>query len=229
MTATPRLFRTMRQAWQYVGGLAQPSKMPGYAYGLSAFDCNVGSQFSKKEGAICAECYAQKGNYVFYNVVRAHANRKAALEKPFWIAAMVFLITGKHKYAKKKDCSIFRWHDSGDLQSLRHFLKIVSVARQTSHIKHWLPTREVGVIIQFLKAGHTIPDNLVVRISAAMIGKAPADKHPLLRDTPGIQFSAVDFDEASQCEAYTRGGECGDCRDCWSRDPEHRIVSYPKH
>jgi hypothetical protein len=29
----------IKEAWAIVGGLSKPSKMPGYGYGLSAFEC----------------------------------------------------------------------------------------------------------------------------------------------------------------------------------------------
>ena len=34
----------IKEAKSIVGGLSNPSKMPGYGYGLSAFDCSVGSK-----------------------------------------------------------------------------------------------------------------------------------------------------------------------------------------
>ena len=230
MTRHLTLFKKLTDAWNYVGGLSDPEKMPGYSYGLPAQACKAGGKQRGIPGAICTDCYAHKGMYQFQNVQDAQKKRLDAIWKPYWVAAMVFLILLKAKNARKKDCSVFRWHDSGDIQNLRHFLNICSVARQTPDIEHWIPTREVGVILQFLKAGHAIPNNMVVRISAVMIGKAPADKHPLLKDTPGIAFSAVDLYEegVDQCYAYQNDGHCGDCRKCWSRT-EYRIVSYPRH
>ena len=36
--------KTLKEAKAIVGGLSNPSKMPDYGYGLSAFDCAVGSK-----------------------------------------------------------------------------------------------------------------------------------------------------------------------------------------
>jgi hypothetical protein len=227
MTKPLQLFTKLKDAWAYVGGLSDPEKMPGYSYGLPASECNVGSKLRKVEGTICSKCYAHKGMYGFANVQEAQKKRMETLYKPYWVPAMTFLLKLKQYNARIKDCSVFRWHDSGDIQDMRHFLNICSVAKQTPTIQHWIPTREVGLIRQFLKQGHKIPDNMVVRISAVMIGQAPAMRHPLLKDTPGIAFSAVDYEDATQCMAYKNDGHCGTCRECW--DPKTKVVSYPKH
>ena len=58
----------LRDAWNIVGGLSTPSKMPGYAYGLPAKDCIVGSTLAKIPGSVCHGCYALMGNYRFPNV-----------------------------------------------------------------------------------------------------------------------------------------------------------------
>jgi hypothetical protein len=44
-----------------------------------------------------------------------------------------------------KKANVFRWHDSGDVQDLKHLAKIFKVARLTPNIKHWLPTREAWI------------------------------------------------------------------------------------
>jgi len=227
MTKPLELFTKLKDAWTYVGGLSDPEKMPGYSYGIPASSCKAGGKQREIKGSICSICYAHKGMYTFDNVKAAQQKRLASLYKPYWVAAMTFLIKMKRANARTRDCSVFRWHDSGDVQDMRHFLNICSVARATPDIKHWIPTREVGVILQFLKQGHKIPGNMVIRISAVMIGKAPADKHPLFQNTPGIAFSAVDYEDAHNCEAYLNDGHCGDCRECW--DPQVKVVSYPRH
>jgi hypothetical protein len=52
----------------------------------------------------------------------------------------------------------FRWHDSGDIQGLEHFAKIVEVARATPNTLHWLPTREAQTVASYTG---TLPDNLL--------------------------------------------------------------------
>ena len=220
----------MKAATKLVGGLSNPSKMAGYAYGIPAQKCKVGSKLAKIENSICSDCYALKGMYTFKVVKDAQTRRLNSLSSPYWIPSMVLLIKGKHANSRGgQDTSVFRWHDSGDIQSLGHLLQIISVVRATPEISHWIPTREVGVLSTFLKLGHKVPKNMVIRVSATMVGKMPPVTNTLLSDTPGIAFSGVDLSEeqASICPAPKQEGMCGDCRTCWDRDA--KVVSYIKH
>jgi len=125
----------IREAWTLVGGLAKPSKMPGWAYGIPAKECKTGKKLRKIKGSTCFGCYALKGCYVFPIVQDAQYRRLNSIKNIKWVEAMALLINSK----KSK---IFRWHDSGDIQSLKHLAKIYKVAKLTPDILHWLPTRE---------------------------------------------------------------------------------------
>jgi hypothetical protein len=67
--------------------------------------------------------------------------------------------------------NIFRWHDSGDIQSLKHLAKIFKVARLTPDVNHWLPTREAWVKPYVGRA----PKNLVIRFSMPMVDQPAAE------------------------------------------------------
>lgn len=193
------------------GGLSNPSKMPGYAYGLPAKECKVGSKLVDIAGSVCSKCYALKGRYGFANVQTAQYRRFEAIRHPKWVDAMVASIT-------KRGDEYFRWHDSGDLQDMEHLTKIVEIARRCHKVKFWMPTREKALIRDFEAAGGVMPINLVVRVSATMIdGPAPLN----FKNT-----STVTTGEPT-CPAYTQGGVCGTCRACWN--PKVKNVSYPKH
>jgi hypothetical protein len=45
---------------QITGTLSKPSKMPGWAYGIPAKECKVGSKLAKIPGTVCHGCYALK-------------------------------------------------------------------------------------------------------------------------------------------------------------------------
>ena len=149
----PVLFRTIKQAAEYVGGLSEPEKMPGFGYGIPAKECKTGGKLRKVEGSVCSICYALKGNYVFKNVQDAQYRRLKAMDKPYWIPAMALILNTKYKnYLKMKkagravnDCRYFRALDSGDLQSYKHLLMWVSLAKAVPRVKFWIPTREVGL------------------------------------------------------------------------------------
>lgn len=209
---------TLAAMKEYVGGLSEPSKMPCYGYSIPAKRCKIGSKLRKVAGSTCKFCYALKGRYVFPNVLAAMERRYESLDKPEWVNYMAVLIS---HYGKKS--GYFRWHDSGDIQSVEHLRKIVQVCLMTPDIQHWIPTREYRIVKDFLAAGHSIPDNLTIRLSGHMIDG------PLAPDIPGTVKSAVHRNEPQGhvCVAPKQEGECRSCRACWSRDVE--LVSYHVH
>ena len=204
-------FRTLKEAEAVAGKLGKPSKMPGYAYGIPARSCPIGSVLVKLKGSVCSGCYALKGRYAFPTVLNAQQRRLDSLRHPQWVAALAFMIT-------KKKCDYFRWHDSGDIQGLWHLENIVEVARQCPDTKFWIPTRENKVVRSYLTTHGNFPPNLVVRVSGAMIdGPAPS----------GFSNTSTVTTGAPTCPAYTQGGVCGPYRACW--EPGVQNVSYPKH
>ena len=145
-----------------------PSKMPGTSYGLPATACITGAKLARVAGSTCSDCYALKGNYVYPSVEQSQATRLALIDNPAWVPAMVTLLTRTHATGKGRNGPIskgwHRWHDLGDIQSADHLGKIAAVAFLTPQIKHWLPTRELKILQQYLAQGGTIPHNLTVRV-----------------------------------------------------------------
>lgn len=202
-----------------VGGLSSVSKMPGFSYGIPAWKCKIGALLRKVENSVCHKCYALKGMYVFPNVKAAQMRRFRAIESDDWIANMVSLIRAKYKN-KTGDDRVFRWHDSGDIQSVKHLRKIVRIAKALPDIRFWLPTRERDMVREFLLTDKKFPSNMVVRISAPMVGQWS----PVL---PGTVNSMVGAGTGYACPARKQGNNCGDCRSCW--DFKVKIVDYPLH
>jgi hypothetical protein len=226
------------EATAVVGSLGFPSKMPGTSYGIPASKCGVGAKLRAIKGSTCSKCYAFKGKYGTEGVAAAQERRLASLSDPRWAFAMasaLLLAHGKiadkrgkkrvhHKIRAKgmRGAGWHRWHDAGDLQSLAHLCQIVVVAQLTPRIRHWLPTREAGIVAQFLKGGGVFPPNLCVRVSATMIDGAPSARFP--------NTSTVHARESARghaCPAPTQGGVCGACRACWSLDVAN--TSYHVH
>ena len=205
-----------------VGGLSEPSKMPGFAYGIPAQACKLGAILRKKKGSVCFSCYAFKGCYVFRVVKEAQARRLEILTRDLfsWKRAMITLLDMKYRRKVGKD-RVFRWHDSGDLQSVEHLSAIVEIANLLPSIKFWLPTRERKMVTEWLSSGKSFPANLVVRISAAMVGQ---ETGPLPDGTLG---STVGANTGHACPARNQGNACGDCRACWN--PKVKSVDYPLH
>jgi hypothetical protein len=213
----------MKKLWDAVGGLSTPSKMPGYAYGIPAWKCKLGAILRKKAGSVCHKCYALKGMYVFPVVQNAQRRRLKSLSRPEWAENMVELLSRKYARKAKRD-RVFRWHDSGDLQSVSHLAKIVDIARRLPRIRFWLPTRERTMVREYLRENQQgFPANLVVRLSVPMIGQIPARGFA----PAGVLTSTVGVAYGRECPAPKQGNACGNCRSCW--DPKVGNVSYKKH
>ena len=209
------MFKTIKEAEQYIGGLSVTSKLPCPSYGLSARKCITGAKLAMIEGTTCYDCYALKGMYGDWNVnVRTcHEKRHEAINRPQWVEAMSFII-------QHKKLEYFRWHDSGDIQNLMHLINIVEIAEHCPNTLFWLPTKEKALIYEYERSIGTIPSNLIVRISSAMIDGEPIDyKHTSTVHT--------DHAQGHECKAYENQGKCGDCRACW--DSTVKNVSYRKH
>lgn len=203
------------------GGLSNPSKMPGFAYGIPATACKVGSKLHEVPNSVCSTCYALKGMYVMPNVKTSQANRLASISHPLWVEAMVYLIMTVP--ASKRDA--FRWHDSGDIQDMDHLMKIVEVCEMTPEVKHYMPTKEKGVILQYLAQFGDFPENLAVRWSEPMIdGKRMPSSERLLTSMVYRHGEPDGFDCPAKREYE---GTCGPCRACWDRNVPR--IAYPWH
>ena len=206
-------FQTKKQAVIFSGTLSNTSKMGCKSWGIAALEnCKTGRALSKIAGSVCANCYACKGQYQFKNVKQAHSVRKDKTLQPEWVPAMIKMIE-KEKF--------FRWHDSGDLYSYAYLLKIVAIVKATPETSHWIPTKEHKHIKKYLREFGALPENVIVRVSSAMI-----DAVPILVQK-GINTSTVTTDGAHSCPAYKQGGECKTCRACWDKSVPN--ISYPKH
>lgn len=205
------------EALQVIGDLSEASKMPCRTYSLPARRCHVGSKLQKIEGSVCNKCYALRGNFARPTVVAAMERRLASLDNPLWVSAMVTALRAK------ETSGFFRWHASGDLQSLGHLIKICEVARQLPKIRFWLPTREIGILNAFHNAGFTFPDNLIVRFTATMIEEKPSQA---LMERLGVLGAAVSKKKWN-CPASTQENMCMDCRKCWLKS--FKVVTYKYH
>ena len=211
----------VKQANLITGGLSNPSKMPGRAYNISAYDCKRGSELAKIAGTVCASCYARKGRYSFPNVQNALNKRKQAFGHPEFISAMVYLI-------KKQSPRYFRWFDSGDLQDTKMLGTICAIACLTPDTKHWLPTKERNIVLNYAykEQGH-IPDNLIIRISAPYINEHVDTWLWAHYSEVHTKDKENTKEQVYYCPAHLQGNKCGDCRVCWSANIP--IVSYLKH
>ena len=222
----------VKQAEVIVGGTSQTSKMPGRSWSTSARRCVVGGKLRGVKGSTCSHCYALQGAYNWDSYENAADRRWDALQralssaasKALFIRAMV-TIASRQRH--------FRWHDSGDIHGVEHLRMIVAIAKAAPNTLFWLPTREYGLVAQYLDSGETIPDNLVIRISAPMIAQNPRALKCRFAGVSGITFSTVGLSEDNpeqvtlQCPSRRYQNTCGPCRACWS--PNALVIDYPLH
>ena len=249
----------------YVGRLSAPDKMPGYGYSIPAWRCKMGKILMGIPGSICSSCYAMTGAYIWAVVKNAMNRRyykikKACLNRRYrekFINQFSQLLNRKLEGTKKRlkegkhigaDGRVFRWHDSGDLQSETHLDVINRIALATKGVKHWLPSREYAIIKSWLRSGGIIAPNLCIRLSAHYIDQDPVSVGWLIAE--GCTVSSAHTEKAKlnnetmdrfawrECEAYktkkdgklgkvgsSETGYCGSCRRCWNR--KVTAVSYP--
>jgi len=209
----------IKQLEKKIGTLSNPSKMPSYAWGISAKKCVTGSKLAKIKGTICNKCYALKGHYVFKPVKIAHKIRLNAIYKSEWVDYMAELLTQKYKRLDKSRL-FHRWFDSGDIQSYEHLMKIFEVCELTPHINYWLATREYKIIARIKE--EDVPKNLVLRVSGIKIDGQPPK---FWKWTSTVHKNKKPI--GRECPAYKQDGECGSCRACWN----HKVkqVSYKEH
>ena len=210
-----------KDAINIAGSCTQTKKMPSESYSLPAQECITGSKLVNVKGSVCEGCYALKGNYHRFksNIEPAQYKRLESIKHPDWVKAMVKLIGNK---------PYFRWHDSGDLQSVDHLYKIAEVARQLDSTLFWLPTREYDIVKDFVK-NHAIPHNLIIRMSTMMIDQ-PAKLPRSLQGYANILTSSVHSQkelDGFKCLAPKQEGQCRSCRACW--DNKVTNVSYHVH
>jgi len=192
--------------------LGKTSKMRGYSFGLDARNCITGSKLRKVKGSVCAKCYAMRNNFNFPSVRKNKETNLKHLESDYFVYVMTYQL---------QDIKYFRWFDSGDLPHLEALKKIVQIAQNTPKTKHWLPTREIKMIQEYLK-NNKFPKNLIVRVSAPMVDGPPPKgfKHT---STVHKDQKPHGFD----CVSRFQGNQCLTCTACW--DKRIKNISYKEH
>ncbi len=198
--------------------LAKTSKMPCKSWSLQALETCPGARVKGIIVDACKGCYARTGFYQFGAAIKAREFNREDWKRDDWVDDMVSAILGDE---------YFRWFDSGDCYDIRLAEKILQVMIRTTSTLHWFPTR-MGKFDKFsavLRAMSDLP-NVVIRHSSDSVSGQTVDYGygqsstivPTADDAPAV---------ATVCEAYSRGGKCGPCRACWSKDVP--VIAYPAH
>ena len=215
-----------------LGGLTKTTKMPCYSLSLPTTYCPTGSRLRDDPNSVCHYCYAHnRGNYSWPNVVNAQENRFAKLslalqkkraseEYNSWLFSFEQLM---------RDQEYFRWHDSGDIQSIEHLQLIIDACNRTPHVKHRLPTKE-RVLLKtylFMNSRQSIPNNLFIQTSSFWLDEVSTPIEDFQTATTFRNLNAAYEKGVFVCPATTERKVCGDCRVCWDRSIKH--VGYLLH
>ncbi len=210
-----------KEALDIIGGLSKPSKMPWLSYSIPATACKTGSVLAKTPGTVCHNCYALKGFYNMPVVKAALERRLKAMDHPLFEEAFITVLEelwSRNRWGDNR----FRWFDSGDIQSEEHLTKINNIAKGTSMLRHWLPTKEAGIVKDWLRKHKEFSFNLVVRQSNPKVGVSFKPSHKLPFSTVGAKEQWL-----HQCPAPNQGNKCLDCDKCWS--DKVKGVNYHEH
>lgn len=244
--------RTVEELAAEAGGFSRPSKPACLSFSIPATKCRTGCKLYNQPGSTCSGCYARKGMYMMSNVKKAMDRRYKLLQKALkssyadqWIEALSaginkqYYNTMRNPHTPKLDGRFFRWHDSGDLQSVKHLDLICKVAWNTPRVSHNLPTRETEIVAEFNEAGGLIPSNLNIKLSAPTVDKLPtSDQIKLSKTRKGITLTTVHTIAPPKsnklnftvCPA-TSGVQktCAGCRMCWPGEKPVPNISFKKH
>lgn len=215
-----------------IGGLTKTTKMPCYSFSIPTCNCPTGSHLRDDPNSVCHFCYAHmRGNYNWPNVINAQERRmvklslalqrkRASEEWNRWLFAFEQLM---------RDQEYFRWHDSGDIQSLDHFQFIIDACNRTPHVKHRLPTKERVMLKTYLfKHGRmSIPDNLFIQTSSFWLDEISVPIEDFQTATVFRNRFSAHEKGVFVCPATIDRKTCDDCRVCWNRDIKH--IGYILH
>ena len=214
------IFNSIKEAELAVGNLSRPSKMPSYAWSISARRCNTGSKLAKVKGSVCYNCYALKGRYMFNNTQDALERRYNAWanDREKWVDAMIYIMHNKQHIV---NTGHFRFFDSGDIQGADMLDDINTVAWASPTIRFWLPTKEYKLVKDYDKE---IAPNLVIRVSAPSVDKEFSGYTHI---STVYNKDNIDTAKGVVCPASKQDNQCGSCRACWSDKVSE--VSYIAH
>ena len=100
-------------------------------------------------------CYAQKGNYTRFPII------KELMEKKYNITKQEDFVNLMNEEIKKKKAKYIRIHDSGDFYSIKYLNKWLEIAKQNKDVIFYAYTKSIKFFINGLK----LPKNLKIIFS----------------------------------------------------------------
>lgn len=176
-------------------------------------------------------CYAQRGQYRFPNVIEAQEARLKNTENPDFTIALTTILN-KHKY--------FRFFDSGDFGNSGIMRSIMKACELAPFTKIHIPTKQYA-LVEWYKGIWPIPENVVIRAGMHVIDvdtdeaeqfTARFDNIAIVSKKAWTHPYVVNGVMAHVCPA-ARNNPAGavrcviDCDWCWHK--ENETVVFPWH
>lgn len=237
------------------GGFSSPGKMINDTYSFPTHMCMVGGRLREIPGTVCSNCYAhERGKYPLNNVQRHLLRNYDAYKRDpdRWASALSTLIPRQTNFM-----DVFRFHDSGDLDSAEHLAYIAAMKERVDAISNrdhmfWIPTREWDVVNRLMRERGQLPENMAVRLSIPNVNQTldndlnekwglplmPQRHIDMMEEFPQLSTSRVISDKKYQLnpsdmclasDKSVKGSKCADHRCIECHDPNKRNVDYGQH
>jgi hypothetical protein len=191
--------------------------------GFAIATVNLPSVVTCRKNAPCAKgCYALKGNFLYKNVKKSHNNNyKAYIKNPEGYFSVIDATLTQIPYR------YFRYHSSGDIVDAKYFRLMCDLAVKHKQTKFLCFTKKYEIINEYLGAGNTIPNNLVIVLSNWKDFKCD---NPYNLPTAYVDFGDNKYEfptNSNRCSGY-----CGECvnteNSCWDMKKGESVV-FTKH
>ena len=188
--------------------MSYPSKMPCPSFDLSVVLSGCAARCIYGIYKICYDItnfHTMDWNMPRKNLLKRNQN---LLESKYFNSVMINeLLEDGNRW--------FRFFSAGDFPNIEAMHKIMDVCRaiDIDIKKFWIPTSREDILVEYLKTGNKIPDNVCIRYSSPSIGDPTMPQLPYITELfekHGVCYSATTLDkEKATCAASVTHGSCG--------------------
>ncbi len=219
----------LKEAENAIGSYSRGNlKMNCGCWGLPTSTCRKQSPDNPESTCHKKNCYAQRNQYLFPNVIKAQAKRLGSTRNPDFIQGLSTIFR-KHEY--------FRMFDSGDFWSRNAIHDVMTAAAHAEDTKVYIPTKKYDDLEYYLSHGGEIPSNVTLRPGIWLIeppismiddfcelwGRTSIVTH----EPESYEKELKPYFSAHWCKAPHDEKCILECTACWDRKLE--VAIYPWH
>lgn len=221
----------VKEAKELIRPAAGNTKMNCGCWGLPVSTCTMRGPKDPDSTCNPKNCYAQRNQYRFPNVLEAQNLRLANTNDDDFVLALTTILN-RHKY--------FRFFDAGDFPSSHVMRRIMRACELAPFTKIHIPSKKYDLIKWYRKLW-PLPDNVVIRAGMHIIDVDTNEAELFTADFPNIAIVSrkaythpyiINGIEAHVCPAVHDNPDGQkrciiDCDWCWH--PENEAVIFPWH